>query len=117
VPFDTEAILQSVRKTGRLLVVHEDRVFSSLGREIQGTVIEATQGEPIVTRVLGQDPVPGIPQNVSLEDRLAVNPDKVYDAAKALLEAKLASSGERGAPAATRTAPSVLWIPNRNFVS
>jgi 2-oxoisovalerate dehydrogenase E1 component len=42
VPPDMEAVLASVRKTGRLLVVHEDRVFSSLGREIQGAVHEAT---------------------------------------------------------------------------
>jgi 2-oxoisovalerate dehydrogenase E1 component len=107
-----------VRKTGRLLVVHEDRVFSSLGREIQGTVIEATQGEPVVTRVLGQDPVPGIPQNVSLEDRLAVNPDKIYKAAKEVLEAKVsATTLERAEAPAIPAAPAVLWIPNRNFVS
>ena len=118
VPFDIEAILASVRKTGRLLVVHEDRVFSSLGREIQGTVIETMAGEPVVTRVLGQDPVPGIPQNVALEDQIAVNPEKIHRAAKEVLAAKVtATSAAQAIAPAVRAAPSVLWVPNRNFVS
>ena len=79
VPPDLATVLASVRKTGRLLVVHEDRVFSSLGREIQGAVIEALDpdGTHVFTRVLGQDPVPGIPQNIELEEHVVVSPDKV----------------------------------------
>lgn len=112
VPFDREAILASVRKTGTLLVVHEDRVFASLGREIQGMVIEALPELGVATRVLGQDPVPGIPQNVRLEDQVVVSPDKVVAAAQAVLRAPRAAS--------TRTAastPVVLWKPHRHFVA
>ncbi len=41
-PLDMEAILASVRKTGRLLIVHEDRCFSGLGAEIAARVAEET---------------------------------------------------------------------------
>ena len=81
VPPDMDTVLASARKTGRLLVVHEDRVFASIGREIQGQVIEATVDDPVITRVLGQDPVPGIPQNIKLEHHIAVSPAKIVAAA------------------------------------
>ncbi|MEZ4454497.1 MAG: thiamine pyrophosphate-dependent enzyme [Nannocystaceae bacterium] len=111
VPPDLDAILQSVRKTGRLLVVHEDRVFSSLGRELQGAVIEALAGEPIVTRVLGQDPIPGIPQNVRLEDAIVVSPEKVEAAAREVLAVK---RPQASAPAGRGP---ILWTPSRYFVA
>ncbi|HET6582246.1 MAG TPA: thiamine pyrophosphate-dependent enzyme [Nannocystaceae bacterium] len=120
VPPDLDAVLASVRKTGRLLVVHEDRVFASLGREIQGAVIEALDptGVQVVTRVLGQEPVPGIPQNASLEEHIVVSPDKVVAAAKQVLAIRRAAAVEpAGASTTSRGAPTVLWTPNRNFVA
>jgi pyruvate/2-oxoglutarate/acetoin dehydrogenase E1 component len=113
VPPDLELVLQSVAKTGRMLVVHEDRVFSSLGREIQGAVHETDA--TVISRVLGQDPVPGIPQNVHLEDQLVVSPLKVVAAARAVMQAKRperspSDVGHVGVPA-------ILWTPNRNFVA
>ncbi len=122
VPPDLETVLASARKTGRLLVAHEDRVFASIGREIQGSVIEATPGEGIVTRVVGQDPVPGIPQNVNLEHHLAMNPKKVYAAAKELLAtakpgaAASQPAAKAAAPTSTPVKTQVLWTPNRSFV-
>ncbi|MCA9717693.1 MAG: hypothetical protein H6713_06635 [Myxococcales bacterium] len=116
VPPDMETVLASVRKTGRLLVVHEDRVFSSIGRELQGAVHEAFAGEHVLTRVLGQDPVPGIPQNIHLEEVIVVSPAKVYEAARALLGLRR----QAAAPAAQDVEPAraqVLWTPNRNFVA
>lgn len=121
VPPDMDTVLASARKTGRLLVVHEDRVFSSVGREIQGQVTEATYGEGIVTRVLGQDPIPGIPQNVHLEHAIVVTPEKIRAAATALLAVKAAQAPAPDArPAPSAPAPlrtQVLWTPNRNYVS
>jgi pyruvate/2-oxoglutarate/acetoin dehydrogenase E1 component len=110
VPPDLPAVFESVGRTGRLLVVHEDRVFSSLGREIQGSVHEHFGERHVATRVLGQDPVPGIPQSVHLEDLLVVTPEKVVSAARQVLHTRLR--------AATPVAPpsQVLWTPNRNFV-
>lgn len=118
VPPDLDTVMASVKKTGRLLVVHEDRVFSSLGREIQGAVIEAMGERPVATRVLGQDAVPGIPQNVNLEHHIVVSPEKVVDAAQAVMSLQLAAAQpavtiNAAAPQSTR----VLWTPNRNYVS
>lgn len=112
VPPDLPAVFESVGRTGRLLVVHEDRVFASLGRELQGAVHEHFGESHIATRVLGQDAVPGIPQSVTLEDRLVVSPNKVMAAARAVLGTQLRSTG--GGVAAP---PQVLWTPNRNFVA
>jgi 2-oxoisovalerate dehydrogenase E1 component len=81
VPPDMDTVLKSVRKTGRLLVVHQDRVFASLGREIQGQVHEAFAGQPVATRVLGMEPVPGVPQNKAMEDAVIVGGKKILSAA------------------------------------
>lgn len=110
VPPDLPAIFESVGRTGRLLVVHEDRVFSSLGRELQGAVHEHFGERHVATRVLGQDPVPGIPQSVHLEDLVVVSPEKVVRAAREVLRTRLRAAAAVAAP------PQVLWTPNRNFV-
>jgi len=112
-----------VDKTRRLLVVHEDRVFASLGRELQGATIEAMGATPIATRVLGQDAVPGIPQNIELEEHIVVSPAKIVAAAVAVMQIDLRRTGS--ASAEPRRAPTVvepartrvLWTPNRAFVS
>lgn len=122
VPYDLPAVLASVKKTGRLLVVHEDRVFSSLGREIQGAVHEATAGEGVVTRVLGQDPSPGIPSPIELEEKIVVSPEKVVHAAKELLAVRRAQPAVAAARPTRGVAeayarPQILWTPNRNFVT
>ncbi len=115
VPPDLETVMASVAKTRRLLVVHEDRVFASLGRELQGSVIEAMAGQPLATRVLGQDAVPGIPQNARLEEQLVVSPEKIVKAAHEVMALSLGAGGAAApSPAA---APAVLWTPNRNFVA
>jgi len=37
-PWDSEAVLQSVRKTGRCLIVHEDNITAGFGAEIAATL-------------------------------------------------------------------------------
>jgi 2-oxoisovalerate dehydrogenase E1 component len=39
-PLDTEAILATVRKTGKVLVVHEDKVFGGFGGEVDAFINE-----------------------------------------------------------------------------
>ena len=39
IPLDKDTILNSVRKTGKVLVVHEDKVFSGFGAEIAATIV------------------------------------------------------------------------------
>ncbi len=131
VPPDMDTVLASARKTGRLLVVHEDRVFASIGREIQGAVLDATHNEGVIVRVLGQDPIPGIPQNVNLEHHIVVTPEKVERAARELLVLQH-SAAASGAPVRASTPAAgngevvtiqepartqVLWTPSRYFVT
>ncbi|MDF1572390.1 MAG: thiamine pyrophosphate-dependent enzyme [Bacteroidales bacterium] len=40
-PLDSEAILASVKKTGKALIVHEDKVFSGFGGEVVAQINEA----------------------------------------------------------------------------
>lgn len=40
IPLDREALLNSVRKTGKVLVVHEDKTFSGFGAEIAAMITE-----------------------------------------------------------------------------
>jgi len=120
VPPDMEAVLASVRKTGRLLVVHEDRVFSSLGREIQGAVHEAMRGEHVISRVLGQDAVPGIPSPVHVEEAIVVSPEKVHRAALEVMSERKAQATAPvvvEAPRGAYARPQILWTPSRNFVT
>ncbi|MCY1055816.1 transketolase C-terminal domain-containing protein [Nannocystis sp. SCPEA4] len=124
VPYDLEAILASVRKTGRLLIVHEDRVFASLGREIQGAVQEALTGEHVITRVLGQDPSPGIPSPIEIEEQIVVSPEKVHAAVLEVMSVKKAAAAAPPAPARPARGgaevfarPQILWTPSRNSVT
>jgi 2-oxoisovalerate dehydrogenase E1 component len=116
VPPDMDAVLASVRKTGRLLVVHEDRVFSSLGREIQGAVHEALGGEHVITRVLGQDAVPGIPSPIARRGADRRQPREGRQGRHELLAIRKAPAVREPARGGVH-APQVLWTPNRNFVT
>ncbi len=40
VPLDKETILNSVKKTGKVLIVHEDKVFSGFGAELSAIITE-----------------------------------------------------------------------------
>jgi 2-oxoisovalerate dehydrogenase E1 component len=42
IPLDKEAVLSSVMKTGKVLIVHEDKVFSGFGAELSAIITEET---------------------------------------------------------------------------
>src|SRR6202790_2073589 len=83
-PLDRETILASVRKTNKLLVVHEDTRTGGIAGEIAAVVTESAFEEidgPIA-RVTGLDtPVPYAPP---LEERFLPNKEKVVVAASEL---------------------------------
>ena len=84
-PLDREAILRSVEKTARALVVHEDNLTGGFGAEVAAII--ADQGfeflDAPVMRVAGLD-VPAMPFNHPQEEAFLPNPDKIAAAMRRL---------------------------------
>ena len=83
-PLDEETILQSVRKTNRCLVVHEDTKTGGIAGEITAILCEKAFGDldgPLMRVTALDTPVPYSPP---LEDYFLPNAKKVFDAAKEL---------------------------------
>jgi len=80
VPFDTETVVESVKKTGRLLVVHEAVKFGGIGGEIASIVTESEAFDyldyPI--RRLGAAFVP-VPYNPTLEEASVPSVEDIFE--------------------------------------
>jgi pyruvate dehydrogenase E1 component beta subunit len=84
-PWDKTAVLNSVEKTGRLLVAHEAVQVAGFGAEIVATVVErafSSLRAPI--RRIGAPRVP-IPYAPPLEDLLRVTSESIGSAARELM--------------------------------
>jgi len=84
-PLDKETILASVRKTGRALVVHEDKVFGGFGGEVASMITEEafTSLDAPVKRV-GSTFTP-VGFNRILEKAILPNNERIYKAVIELL--------------------------------
>src|SRR3954462_10657368 len=84
-PLDRETVLESVRKTGKCLVVYEDNRFGGYGAEVAAIVAEEAFDylDGPVVRVAGPE-VPGVPYNHVLEDWFMVDAEKIADGIRAL---------------------------------
>lgn len=86
-PLDVEGILESVRKTSKVLIVHEDNLTGGLGGEIAALIaqhaFESLDGP--ITRVCGPD-VPAMPYAKSLEEAFMPSPTRIADAMRKLAE-------------------------------
>jgi pyruvate dehydrogenase E1 component beta subunit len=83
-PFDADAIVASVQKTGRAVVAHEAARTAGLGAEIVATINERAllSLEAPVARVTGYDvPIPP----AQLEDYYAPTPARVAEAVRAVI--------------------------------
>jgi len=85
-PLDKETIVASVKKTGRLLVVHEANVTGGVGAEVAALVSrEAFEYlDAPITRLCGPD-VPTMPFAQSLEDAYMPNTEKISAAMRQLV--------------------------------
>ena len=84
-PWDKEAVLSSVRKTGRAIVVHEAVRSFGVGAEIAATIMEELHGElKAPVRRLGA-PYASVPFSKPLEDAYLVQPADIVAAVKALV--------------------------------
>jgi 2-oxoisovalerate dehydrogenase E1 component beta subunit len=84
-PLDSEAILSSVRRTSKALIVHEDNLTGGLGGEIAALIsqhaFEYLDGP--ITRVCAPD-VPAMPYSKPLEDAFMPSPARIADAMRKL---------------------------------
>lgn len=84
-PLDREAILASVRKTGKALIVHEDNLTGGLGGEISALIAEHAfeQLDAPVRRLASPDVHP-VAFNDALEAHYMLNPEKIAAALRDL---------------------------------
>ena len=84
-PLDKETILESVKKTGKLMVVHEDNLTGGVGAEVAALAadeaFEYLDGP--VTRLCGPD-IPTMPFAQTLEDAYLPNTNKIAEALRKL---------------------------------
>lgn len=87
VPFDRDAIFESVRKTGRVLVAHEDLRFMGFGAEVAAEIAEhcfASLDAPVCR--LGMKYAAAVPHSPPLENVVLPQNEDVLAAARKLLE-------------------------------
>ena len=80
-PLDKEAILESVRKTGKALIVHEDNLTGGIGGEVAAIIAEEAfdyLDGPVMR--LAMPDVPAVPYSPPLEERCLLNPEKIVAA-------------------------------------
>lgn len=84
-PLDKEAILRSVAKTNRALVVYEDNRFLGYGAEVAAIIAEEgfSDLDAPVLRLAGPD-VPGIPFAKPLEEWFSIDQEKIVQAIRRL---------------------------------
>ena len=86
IPLDKETIFESVKKTSKALVVHEDKVFSGFGAEVAATLgTEMFRHLDAPIRRVGSTFTP-VGFHPALERAILPDEEKIYAAAKELLE-------------------------------
>jgi 2-oxoisovalerate dehydrogenase E1 component len=85
IPLDKEAIINSVKKTNKVLVVHEDKVFAGFGSEITSIIMEEAFEylDAPVMRV--GSPFTPVGFNRILEKAILPNTEKIVDSVKKLI--------------------------------
>jgi len=85
-PLDTEAILTTVKKTGKVIVVHEDKVFGGFGGEVASYIMEsAFEYLDAPVKRVGSTFTP-VGFNRILEGAILPNTEKIYNATVELLK-------------------------------
>jgi 2-oxoisovalerate dehydrogenase E1 component beta subunit len=84
-PWDKEAVLKSVEKTGKALVVYEDNFTGGFGAEVAATIAQEAFDylDGPVTRLATPD-VPIAPFSGILEEAILPNPEKIAEAIRKL---------------------------------
>lgn len=87
-PWDRDAVFASVRRTGRLLIVHEAVQVGGFGGEIAATIAEELfDALKAPVRRLGAPRIP-VPYAPPLEEVCKITPQQIADAARAMLRGR-----------------------------
>jgi len=113
-PWDEETVLASVRKTGRLLVVHEDNRSCGMGAEVLATVAQKAGTPVAAARVTRADTY--VPCNFSNQLEVLPSFKEVLAAAAALLELRLQWQAPEHAAAGLYTIEAVGSSPSDESV-
>ena len=86
-PLDTDAILETTRKTGKVLIVHEDNKTLGVGAEVSAIISENAFEylDGPVARLAGPE-VPAMPFSPPLEDMYMINTAKIENSIRQLAE-------------------------------
>jgi 2-oxoisovalerate dehydrogenase E1 component beta subunit len=81
-PVDQKTILDSVKKTGKALIVHEDNLTGGYGGEIAAIIAEHGfhDLDAPVRRLAGPD-VPAVPFSHPMQEWFMLNPEKIFKSA------------------------------------
>ncbi|KUO96325.1 alpha-ketoacid dehydrogenase subunit beta [Ferroacidibacillus organovorans] len=84
-PLDREAILEAARRTGKVLIVHEDNKTGGIGAEVSALIAEEAlfDLDAPIARLCGPD-VPAMPFSAPLEAFYMLNSTKIEDAMRKL---------------------------------
>lgn len=84
-PLDKEAIIDAAKKTGKVIIIHEDNKEGGLGGEVAAIIAENClfDLDAPIQRLCGPD-VPAMPYSPPLEKFFMINPDKVISAMRDL---------------------------------
>ena len=85
-PMDRTTILESVRKTRKLLIIHEDNKFGGIGAEISAMVVEDAffDLDAPIRRLCGPD-VPAMGYALTLEDEFMISTARMAEAMRDLV--------------------------------
>ena len=84
-PLDKETILESVQRTGKALIVHEDNLTGGIGGEVAAIIAEEGfdyLDGPVMR--LAMPDVPAVPYSPPLEEYCLLNPEKIAAAIRKL---------------------------------
>lgn len=85
-PMDRETILESIRKTRKLLIIHEDNKFGGIGAEIAAMVAEEAlfDLDAPIKRLCGPD-VPAMGYAITLEEEFMISTERMREAMRDLV--------------------------------
>ena len=86
-PLDNEAIIQTAKKTGKILIVHEDNKALGIGAEVASVIAEQAFEylDGPIRRLAGPE-VPAMPFSPPLENMYMLNSEKIANAIRELAD-------------------------------